>query len=84
MRVITEDGMYSVLLLIAINKDLSNNVKKFKNFNLLDDDDESNKEYYQLLHHLLLLYNFREYTEKKILSNPKNSIDYKDYKDYKY
>jgi|688.fasta_scaffold183767_3 hypothetical protein len=70
MRVITEDGMYSVLLLISIHKDLVNNVKKLR---LLD---ESKLEYYQLLQHLLLLYNFREYMEKKILSNPKNSIEY--------
>ena len=70
MRVITEDGMYSVLLLISIHKDLVNNVKKLR---LLD---ESKLEYYQLLQHLLLLYNFREYIEKKILSNPKNSIEY--------
>lgn len=71
MRVITEDGMYSVLLLIAINKDLSNNVKKLRLIN------EAKTEYYQLLQHLLLLYNFRKYMECKILSNPKNSIDYK-------
>lgn len=70
MRVITEDGMYSVLLLISIHKDLVNNAKKLR---LLD---ESKLEYYQLLQHLLLLYNFREYMEKKILSNPKNSIEY--------
>jgi hypothetical protein len=76
MRVITEDGMYSVLLLIAINKDLSNNVKKMNILEHDEDDNDSNKEYYQLLHHLLLLYNFREYMEKKILSNPKNSIKY--------
>ena len=60
MRVITEDGMYSVLLLISIHKDLVNNAKKLR---LLD---ESKLEYYQLLQHLLLLYNFREYMEKKI------------------